>query len=477
MFQSVIIITTIISLIVSIIPQQVELGYHYLWVHPFIFLWVFSLILIPLIKIGQYRITVYSFIVIAWFRFTLIPLGSALTGIYNGVPYIYVGSDSIFNAILLVVYELLVTSSFLFILVIINKRKGQMTKGKYKNVNLILTGNKNIYALFILLAIVLYVAIGRNMNLIQLFIISAESKQRIGDLESTGLILIRQIIITSLIFVFVWIVSYCKKMYDVTGKKRYVYYAIIIAIFNIGVIVGERRTSQLYTALIVMFILVHVFENYRKRIISIVSLAAMLVLLFMSVYKHYSAFAYGSYYSALDSSSFDLEFITTNLQSYFFGTQNVATVFELSKHKDISIINMIYDFGRSVFGLNFFLKDKMEMTPEIFNTFIYGYKVSTGHIMSGIGYGYLYLGTILSPLFVCLNIFISTKLEWWFNKANSIEIKYIVGYILIRFSTNIFATTPPLISFATIFLFTAGLLYFLALIFKKSKKSNIISNN
>lgn len=464
-----VIITTLTSLLVCVFPQhEIASGYEMLWLQPLVFLVVYLMIFIPLIKKGQYKITTYSLIALAWLRCVLIPLGSSLTGVYNGVSYISVGEDSTQLAILLVVLELFVTSAFLFLMINTKTRKSRKLEPRYFNDDLVLVGNKNVYVAFIILAIVLYVAVGRNLNLLQFFVISVDSSERYRDLDSTRLVLLRQIFSCAFIFLFVWYTSYCKKRYEVTGKNKYVNFAIIVAMLNVGVIVGERRTAQVYTCLIVIFILIHAFKNHKKKIILIITSTAIGILLFMSIYKHFAAFAYGSYYEAFRASDINLEWLTVTLQSYFFGTQNVAVTIELGKYANLDIVNMLYDFGRSIFGLSFLLKGDMAMTSEIFNTFIYGQVTPTGHVLSGLGYGYIYLGTVFSPMIVCLNIYISIKLEKWFYKTNSYEMKYIVGYMLVRFATNIYVNTPPLISLATIMLFTAGLIYFVAKILKTS---------
>ncbi|MFC0187175.1 hypothetical protein ACFFJY_02690 [Fictibacillus aquaticus] len=455
-------ISTISSIIINLSSvTQIDSGYNYLWVQPLFFILIYSFILYPISRRNYYKITVYSFILLAWIRFVLVPLGSGLTGVYNGVPYIFVGSSSIQKSIFLMVYELVIASLFLYILV--RNKRGSITELK----KLTLKGNKYVYALLILISISLYVIYGRNSNVIQFFVLSANMGDRHGDIDSTFLILIRQIIITGIIYIFVWFVMKCKEKNEITGKSIYVNYAILAAILNVGVIVGERRTVQLYTALITTFILVYVFNNYKKRIISTIAISAMTILFFMSVYKHFSAYAYDSYITAIEGNEMDLEFLTITFQSYFFSIQNVAVAIEMKNHLDINITNMIYDFARSIFGLNVLLKDKMVITSQLFNSYIYGQTVSTGHIISGIGYGYIYLGSLLAPFIVCINILCSIKLEHWFNNTDSIELKYIVGYILVRFTTNLFATTPSLVSLATIMFFTTGLVYYFALTLKK----------
>ena len=458
-----IIISSISGVFICILSEKsVADGYQLLWIHPLTFLIVFILIFSNLIRYKKFKITVYFTVLLSWIRCVLIPIVSSLSGLYNGIPYMENYTKSIELAIWLVPYELIISSFFLWIMVVSNKVTLR-PKDELK-----LKGDKYIYLIFIVTALSLYLLIGRNLNIIKLFFVSTEETGVFSDIVSTPMLLLRYIIKSGMIFFFVWSVSYCKNKYESKGKKRYVYYAIIVGIINVGIIIGGRRSEQLYTCLVVIFILTRAFKKYRKRIITYIVITAISVAFVMTIYKQFSAAYYGSYSAALNANNVDLEFIAKNLQSYFFGTQNLAVTIELKKATDLNIINMLYDFGRSIFGISFLLKNKMMMTTEYFNTFIYGVSRANGHVLSGIGYGYIYFGTLFSPIIVCLNMFISIKLEKYFNKTNSYEMTYIVGYILIRFATNIYVNTPPLISLSTIMLFTAGLIYFVAKLFKNN---------
>lgn len=470
----IIILTSLVSATICLFPtKEITSGYELLWIQPLTFSIVYLVILRDTLNKGRFLITLYSYLILSMIRMVIIPLFSSLSGLYNGVSYIYSSMDSIQLAVFLVVYEFIITSIFLSL--ITNSKNNKYYGKSIDNGNLHLEGSKVIYGLFIFMALGLYVLIGRNLNLIQFFVMSTDSAERYGDVTSTYLVLLRQLFKGSLIFLFTWFTSFCQKKYNFTKKNKYVYYAILLGILNVGVIVGERRSEQIYTSLVVIFILIKVFKEHRKMIVTTILSTALTVLLFMSIYKHFAASAYGSYTEAMQASTMDLNFFTETLQSYFFGTQNVAVVIEMKKHLDLDILNMLYDFGRSIFGFSFILKNKMVMTTEYFNTFIYGVTKANGHVISGVGYGYYYLGSLLAPLIVCLNIYISIKLEKKFNNTDSYEMKYILGYMLLRFTTNIFVNTPPLISLSTIMFGTVGFVYFVAKLFNSNKRTSKIN--
>lgn len=465
------IIVIFISIIATIICKftnvPITSGYELLWIHPLIFSIVYMFIYIPMIRLDKFKVTVYSVIVLSWLRCVAIPVTSALSGVYNGVSYIYVSKESIEFAILLVAFELIVTSIVLYILVNTNKDYKKIKNSK--DFVLELKGSKKVYILYILFAIVIYILIGRNLNIVNFLVISPTEGERQGDILNTNLVLIRQIIICATVFLFAYMVDILKHKYDKSRNIKYVYYSILFGIFNICIIVGERRSVQIYTCLVVLSILLSAFKNHKRKIIFFIVSSAGVVLLLMSIYKHFSAFIYGSYIDAIKSNPLDIGEIATMLQSYFFGTQNVATAIEFKKVCNLNILNMLYDFGRSTFGLSFLLKGDMSVTSQYFNMYIYSGTQNTGHIISGVSYGYIYLGTILSPFIVSMNMYVCIKLESWLSKINSYELIYIIGYVLVRFSTNIYVSSPQLINLSSIMFVSCGLIYIIAVVFKKYK--------
>lgn len=463
----VICISIVATIICKFTSVPITSGYELIWIHPLIFSIVYVLIYLPIIKVGKFKITVYSAIVLSWLRCVAIPVTSAVSGVYNGVSYIYTSKQSTELAIFLVVFELIVTSIVLYILVITNR---DYTKIKSKkNFILKLKGNKKIYILFIIFAILVYLFIGRNLNIVNFLLISPNTGERQGDILNTNIVLIRQIIICATIFLFAYIVDIFKKKYDKSKNIKYVYFSILIGVFNICIIVGERRSIQIYTCLVVIFVLLNTFKDHKNKILIFILSFSGIVLLFMSIYKHFAAFIYGSYIDAIKANPLSISDVAIMLQSYFFGTQNVATAIEFKKLYDLNLLNMMYDLGRSTFGLSFFLKGAMNVTSQYFNMYIYSGSQNTGHLISGIAYGYIYLGAILSPLIVSFNMYISIKLESWLSKIKSYELMYIIGYILVRFSTNIYVSTPQLINLSSIMFVSCGVIYIIAVIFKKYK--------
>lgn len=460
-FHFIIIITSIVSFISCIlVGVKEENGYEWIVILPLVFLFCYLFIGIRLIKSQKYKITTYAFIIQGWLRFTIIPFVIMLSNKYNAVDYIEISEILARKAIFLMVYEiviihilLLFTYSFL--------GNGKRIHNKPK-----LEGSKLIYLMFILLGGIVYITFGRSNNLLA-FLFIPTSGEQFTDITDTNYVLARQVILCSVIIAFLWLVDFCKRKYEIKFEYRFIIFSIFIALLNVSIIVGERRSTQMYSAICCILVLLYVFPKYKKTIITMIAGTAIIIIGVMSVYKFFGAFYLGSYSAAFENTNIDLSWLSTTLQSYFFGPQNVATALKMNDYVELNFFNLVFDFLRSIFGLSFLMPEKYIMTVEYFNSFIYGVERSNGHVISGIGYGYIYLGFIFSPLFIYLNILLSLLFEKYLYHAKSIETVYLWGYLLARFSTNLFVNTPPLLSLSTIYLGTLGLLIFVSISTKK----------
>lgn len=447
-------------IICTTIPKE----YKWLPILPVMFLFCYCLFLIQSLRKKSIVAIVYIFL--ALIRYVIAPLFSVISGQYNGISYIMLSDGAITTAIFLMSYEILVCSIIIFF----------YTRSSYLNAkkclceeNIKLKGNKQIYIIFMVVALLLFLYSSRYVRIVNFFVLPTNDG-RVGDITSTGLVLLRQIILTAVIFAFLCCINYFRCKYNQTNKTKYVYYSIAVGLINISIIVGERRSLQIYTAFISIYVLVKLFTNHKKKIIVMLGSCALAVLILMSVYKFSNAFLYGSYSSALQSNKIDIKESSEYLQIYYYGPQNVGITVDIADHQSNTLLRIPFDFARSTLGLNFFVKGAMTTTSDVFNEYIYGKPMESGHLVSGVGYGYIYLGFVLAPIFVCLNIIVAFAIEKRMKLTSSLEMTYIWGYVLMRFCMNIYGSTPPLINITTIMLFTSGLLYFVARMFKKKIK-------
>jgi heme/copper-type cytochrome/quinol oxidase subunit 2 len=424
-------------------------------------------------SIVSYIFTFYSFI-----RYVLLPVFIAITG-HNQANY-FLTNDiaSIQRASLLMIYELIVLGVFIFIF---SKALPKFRRRKVQY-NVHIKGRLFIYVVLTMIAVLLLVVTPEIRSNLSFLIIQTEQGNRIEENIGTNLMLIRQIILTAFAMLYVVLVSISHRKFQRTGKKKYLFMVMLFTFLNIAIIVGERRIMQVYTAFASGYIVIMLFPKYKKRITQIILFLTIFVVGMMSIYKFFDAFLYNNYIDALMNSDFNIRNFARLLQSYFFGPQNVAVSLEITNSSFQPFSRLMFDFARSTMGLNFLVKDLMYTTNDIFNIFIYGNYVPSGHPVSGIGYGFMYLGYILSPLFSIIVIAVSIFVEKLLINTNSLEMKYMWSYILIRVSTP-FAAFPSKVNVASLILISWGTVYLMAHITKLMTsravkiESNVLKEN
>lgn len=469
-----ILLLCIFSSSVTLIYNKNE-GYEMLFLLPLYF-GISYLVFLNNFMINMKSVVLGIYIFYGSIRYILMPITIAFTSGYEYTHRYLYSTDSIRLAIMLMLYEIVVISLFLNIFL---KR---YLKVNYKLDNIYmykLRGEKAVYIMLSILAIVLFFLIPQARESISFFIIKSNTGNRVNEDLTSMMMIIRQIFISAIMFGFLMSVHRMYQKYMKKPRIRYIYIALIISMLCISVIIGERRSFLLYTGFVCIYILCLLFKDHKKKII--VSLVAItgIVLVLMSIYKTLNVFMHDSYKEALNQSSFNIEITSRTLQSYFYGPSNVALAIETKEQVNNEIHRPIYDFVRSTIGISFFVKDKMLSTNEVFNSQIYGRYTKTGHVISSSGYGYMYFGFILSPIFTILFIYISIRLEVNLRKSRNLEMIYIISYILIRIG-NPFGNPVAKINIMSLTLISTGLVYFVSVLMKsivnhKNKSKNIKS--
>ncbi len=467
------IITSIISIFICLFNQSnIPNGYEYIVLMPLVFLLFFIIIHLKIIDKNKYLITVYSFITISFIRMVLSPLFSVISGYYKEADYGVFVDSSLRISIWLIIYEYIICSVFLMI--IISKAKKTNLKFNIGENNYHLTGSKFVYLCFIILGIIVYAVWGFPEGLVKFVMLSSEKGVRYGDNTNSISNLITQIIKIALICIFLGTVSFCKRRYEISHKEKYIDFSLFVALVNVSLIVGERRTMILFTGIASIIVLLCAFPGRRRKVMFIVGVATLAILLMMTIYKSFYAGVHDSYKSAIESANVSIEYLSQTLQAYFVGPHNVSITIEMNNLYPADTSSYIFDFLRSTFGLNFFLKNGGILTSAKFNSFFYGSSsIETGHILSSIGYGYYYFGFVLSPIFTCIHILLSKAIERRLYLSNSFESLFLLSYLLSRLISCMFYNTPSIISFITMNISTMGLVFFVSKVFRKMNKGEV----
>ncbi len=406
------------------------------------------------------RITVVIVYSLFFVRMVFLPLYGIIDGYFSSGP------DAVLSrycnkSVYLSIYELVAVALTLY----------AFTGNKTNTVsrpNLNLSGNGLIYLLLVLIAISLYITVGKEMELFEFgFKSIGGDYERSGDIEDRGIV--HLLIETGVLFLFLITQAFFSIKYKSHPKNRYILYAIVIAMVMISLISGERRTSQIYKGFACIWLLIGLYPAYKKRISRSLLIVAGIVIAGMTLYKQYHAFLYDSYIEALNHAS-GVGMSTGILDAYFYGVNTISKNLAFSDMGGVGFTNLLYDFARNLFGLNFIIPRGMSLTSELYNLTLSTGESATGYLLSSVGYGYIYLGFVLAPFFSCMNIWILIVLERFMKSTSSIEMSYIWALIYMRYGFGFLGSFPPLLNLSSRILFVNGGIVLLASLFNRSLK-------
>lgn len=457
-----------ISTFITVFMWDAPLGYTLLPFLPlsFMFLYIFF---IHKSIVKNKSIVATLFALFGAIRYLIAPAAVALandqTAIYNFIS----NYKSIDKAIFLMIYEMFILSITIYLVTNYFEGKKSLNKKTEQKTALVsLKGERKVYYLLGIVALLLFLITPSLRDSISFVIIKYSEGVRAEENLSISVMAMRQIFIVAVAFLFLTIINITKKKYQIKGKLMYFYFSLFFALLNVSIIIGERRMLQIYTAFATVFVLISIYPSFKKTILLVVGSAVSLIVGLMSVFKIFSVFLYGSYSDALNSSTFNIQEFAIRMQYDFAGPQNVAIALEIAKFEFQPIYRMFYDFARTTFGTSFLVKDLMYTSSDVFNEHIYGTFMSSGHVLSGIGYGYMYFGFLLAPILSVIGLIMAVKLEQILKTTNSLEVKYILAYIIIRFAAP-FTNLPAKFNIASLTLFSFGVIYLFALLIRKSR--------
>ncbi len=431
--HTILLITAFVSAISCSFNNRICQGFEFIVILPLVFIVFGFLVLWQLSRCEASRrngvITVYIFVLLQWLRLVFLPLFGSLSGYFETYGF-NVTEKAAYYSIFLIAWEAIVT--FLFCIIVFNN-SGHKNDGCMEGD---LSGNRWVYFGFILLALVFFIRFGKNRFKFFLIGLSNERLSSVADSNSSA---ISAIIDYGLLFLVVLIIWWCHKKYIDSGKKRYVYYALVCAGIRLCLISSEGRMSQVYLLGAFLLLLPQLFPEYKSQIIRYIALISIAVIGLMTIYKVFAAFLYDSYIDAVKASSFGLLDMTTQIDIYFYGVKTVARNIDYCNQSNFSIFHSLFDFFRNTFGIHYLFKGSDYTTLEYYNLYLYSGLSTSGHLFSSIAYGYLYLGLILSPLATCFNMAVSFWTEKKLCAIRHMDIYYIVSVMFVRLSFSIFS--------------------------------------
>lgn len=464
---SVILFTTgIVSAFVILLRlSNLDDSYKYIWLWPLCFSFFVLICFRSKDQIPECHLLGTALIALALFTKTIVyPIYVLLAGhSYTGVRQVMLLESDIQKATLITVFELVVVTVFIRIYQVHCKKKYRGKKTA--NLGLKMRGSKAVYVLYLLLAIVVYVYFGRSLNVIQFLVMSIPEEQGLIEMEpSIYDTLVKYIVSIGVAIMTLMCFDRNKQKYIQSGRKirRYIYYSILAAMFFTACIIGESRSTQIALGFVMCLILIIDYPHSFKAIIT--GIGSVLIIVVMSITFIRTSgggfFVDDSYAAKADK-----------YQVYYGGPESIAQNIKVLEYKHLGLSQLAFDFVRSTFPFNLFTKSLGNTTSQIYNLDIYSGNTTHGHVVFSSSYGYLFFGLLGIPLTMMLNVFLILLFSRFFYFAKSYETKYLFGYCLMRLQAACLVNTPTILGSVTQYIFTFGLLYFVALILNKNHYS------
>lgn len=414
------------------------------------------LYLLPL-YLNTKSLTLLFFLICSFLKYIITPLFYSIAPI-SSFSYYSCTSNELFNrGVVLMLYEFVILSIFISYYATKTLKTDRLDIAKQ-----LVSGSNNGVLLFVLVAFVVFFTFPESHTGLSFFILDSNTGTRVSSIETNSLIVLtREIVLIGIYSTFVIVSVYCCRKSLNSSSSKYMIIALIIALLITMIIVSEARSSQIYCGFACLMLLSALFPSQKKRITVSLTVTIGIVVVLLSIYKTFYAFKYSSYGDAIDAASINMNTITYNLEVYCLGPLHYSSVIELASNNSFPLSRLAYGFLRSVMGTNLLVKSiDMETTSMVFNKYVTANRADTGYLLPITGLGYLYLKSILSPLFSLSVYYLAFKMEKVINNSKSAFVLFFSSYIYIRLATCIICTNiNTILSMGSMIIWSAGAIF------------------
>jgi hypothetical protein len=403
-FSSILVITASLISLFIILFASVNNDYRFLIILPIVFSFCY-VFLLGRILFESPKIFIMVLIPLNFIRYVILPALVAYTGYYGGRASIPPELIDYKLAVFLMAYEILVLSFVIFFF----SQKYSSDLYDYRN-KVFKVRKKIIYYIFILLVMGLVIINPKIINQFSFILPSEKALNIYGNYaeysKSTGALFKLTAYLFNILkeLVLILLVYMNSKKYQKSGKNIYFYIAILFGVMNIAIYFGANRSDLLLQSFATILLLLIFFKDKKFKILFSTGIISLMMIIILSI---------GRQHHVLTSKDI-LNSIADTLQIYLGGPYNVAIAIDMAdKFSEFrSIITIIGDFTRSVFGLSFLVKQfEIPLSTDIFNWRIFQVKNNGTQILPMIGQGYFYFGFIFSPILEIIFIYIAFTLE------------------------------------------------------------------
>jgi hypothetical protein len=390
--------------------STIQTGYHITALIPAIYIILYFTFLHDLLKqITSPFLIAYTFF--SFFKYFVLSVTTILEGYYAGLSPYSPSDDSLTNAGIIIIVEMIL--SFLSIGIFYSRDKLYFFYIKQK----FYSESSVIYFIFILFSILLFLAVPSLRNNISFGFFYEETTRSI-NLLSLGL---QYVVINSKYILFFIVFSSVLKSKIIT--RYHIAILLLVALFVISFKTGLSRKPIIAAAVSCYFILIFAFPVY-KRILAIPIILITLTL-FLSVSLTRDLYTN-------TTNLFDNFFNIKYLQPYFCGQYNVAIAEEASLwYATLRNSNALTELLRPCFIIGSIIKD----ASVVYSLDIFSQRISLGSevirhdqilpFISQVKIIFGYPGVIIFPIFF---IYLGNKCDKIFYSIRILEIKFLAVY-------------------------------------------------
>lgn len=455
-----------VGLVLLLDQENIARIYHGIWLMPFSFL-ISATILRALPRArAAFPITYYVLSVLFFVRLVLNPLFIYLAGVnYTGVIYVSIQAIDVRNAIYLISYESIMVAIAFSLFAAMVGNWSVFAIDHMGAVNRI-SGSRIVYGVFAGIGLCVLIAWGLPQGVVNFLFVREGTVEK--DLDVMTLLL-RQIMVISAWLSFIFVAAWCAREY--TRRNRFL--PFLVALLAGGgvllLIIGDRRSFQIFTGAAVIYVLFTCFPDRKRSILATVIVFVAVSFATMTFYRLFARYGL-EYSSSFQSSFFTADILATAFQAYVGGPLQVAIANKSLDVLDVGASNVLFDFVRSFFLVNFLVRGEGMVLSEIYNNYIYEGSQLTGLMIFAASYGHATVGALFAPIFSIINLILSMSTEFVLRRARGLEVKFLFSYMLMRVVTYMFVSTPMVLSVYTLQLLTFGLLIYVAYIVKEIDK-------
>lgn len=385
-------------------------AYKYMFVMPLFYGIAFYFILSRLLRI-KYAIFFYVFNFIVLLRYVLAPLSVVVVDLYTGRSFTQPTTEAFHLSFFLVSYELIaVTFLAWFLMKKNNIFKSSPTLAIYNNKNRFVFITFIFFTLFL---IILNPIAIQNFNFFIPRDFDVSNPITLSTMEMAASLAIS----VSKQIIFLVLINYFYKKYIVTKSNLWIFLTFISVILNISIYSGLNRSDLIMMTIASTYLIIRIYPRLKKLMIIIVSLFFAIIIPAITATRQISKQFEGD--SIIDT-------FAKTAQLYLGSPYNVAIAIEAKEifSEHTHVFNLMYDFMRPTFGLNFLVKDlPLNYSNEFFNARMYQ-DDRVIQIIPMIGEGYFYLGLFFAPVLTLLFFYLGYKLTEYQLKSQNIFIIY-----------------------------------------------------